>query len=84
VRAVLERRAKLQEIRHEERDEHLAMATLACPSCDAPVHPGPEPLGPADPLACPLCDRAGAVRDFLSLASPTRPARVEVRVVLRG
>ena len=33
------------------------------------------------PLGCPYCDHTAAVRDFLSLASPTRPARVAVRVV---
>jgi hypothetical protein len=40
-------------------------------------------VSPADAIACPVCDRAGAVRDFLSLAAPSRPARVEVRVVRR-
>ena len=59
----------------------LATGTLACPSCDAPVSPGETPLRPADPLACPYCLHAGAVRDFLSLGEPTRPARVSVRVV---
>lgn len=62
------------------RSTHLATGTLACPSCDAPVAPGPDPLAPADPLSCPVCLRAGAVRDFLSLAAPSRPARVDVRV----
>jgi hypothetical protein len=33
-------------------------------------------------LTCPYCGRHGTVRDFLSLAPPTRPARVQVRVVL--
>jgi hypothetical protein len=33
-----------------------------------------------DPIACGFCRHAGAVRDFLSLAEPTRPARVVVRV----
>jgi hypothetical protein len=63
---------------------HLAVGTLACPSCDAPVAPGEGPMSPADPLGCPYCGRDGAVRDFLSLTSPARPARVVVRVVLRG
>jgi hypothetical protein len=39
-------------------------------------------MSPADPLACPYCGRDGVVRDFLSLAAPSRPARVVVRVVL--
>ena len=41
------------------------------------------PVGPADPIGCPFCGTAGAVRDFLSLEDPSRPARVVVRVVLR-
>jgi hypothetical protein len=61
----------------------MATGTLACPGCDAPVAPGPVPMAPADPLFCPVCDHAGAVRDFLSLEPPTRPARVEVRLVRR-
>ena len=59
----------------------MAVGTLACPSCDAPVLPG-RPVGPADALTCPVCAHAGHVRDFLSLGEPTRPARVTVRVVL--
>jgi hypothetical protein len=58
----------------------LAGGTLACPRCDAPVALS-GPVAPADPLACPYCAHAGSVRDFLSLAEPSRPARVEVRVV---
>ena len=57
----------------------LASGTLACPECDAPVAPAGR-LSPADPLACPYCAHGGAVRDFLSLGSPARPARVVVRV----
>ena len=63
---------------------HLGVGTLACPSCDAPVAPADGPMSPADPLGCPYCGRDGAVRDFLSLTAPTRPARVVVRVVLRA
>ena len=58
----------------------LATGTLACPGCDAPVAPGPRALTLVEPLGCPFCGHAGAVRDFLSLAAPTRPARVEVRL----
>jgi hypothetical protein len=39
-------------------------------------------MSPADALACPFCAHGGAVRDFLSLSAPQRPARVEVRVLL--
>jgi hypothetical protein len=62
---------------------HMATGTLACPSCDAPVHPGPLPLSPSAALGCPFCSHAGVARDFLSLAPPSRPARVEVRVIRR-
>lgn len=67
------------ELRRSERTSVVAAGTLACPSCDAPVGLG-RPLAPAEPLRCPLCEHAGAVRDFLSLATPTRPARVRVVV----
>jgi hypothetical protein len=63
------------------RTGRLASGTLACPRCDAPVALGAGAAAPADPLGCPYCDHTAAVRDFLSLASPTRPARVAVRVV---
>jgi hypothetical protein len=62
----------------------LGTGTLACPHCDAPVAPAAGGMSPADPLACPFCRHGGAVRDFLSLAAPSRPARVAVRVVPRG
>ena len=78
------RRAAAQEERRVAPAGHLATGTLACPLCDAPVAPGPAPLAPADPLGCPFCRHTGAVRDFLSLAPPSRPARVAVRVALRA
>jgi hypothetical protein len=65
---------------HQAAVRHLASGTLACPACDAPVALGAERLGPAAPIACPFCRHGGPLRDFLSLAAPTRPARVEVRV----
>ena len=58
----------------------LATGTLACPACDAPVLPGPGAMSPADDIACGFCGEAGALRDFLSLAEPTRPTRVVVRI----
>jgi hypothetical protein len=74
--------------RHERRpvtrSTHLAVGTLACPRCDAPVLPQPGQLSPADPLGCGFCEHSGAVRDFLTLGPPTRPTRVEVRVVERA
>ncbi len=73
---------------HEERrvlqSELLATGTLACPRCDAPVALSSRVASPADPLGCPFCGHAGAIRDFLSLATPSRPARVHLRVVERG
>ena len=65
------------------RSGHLATGTLACPLCDAPVALATGFAGPADALGCPYCDHSGAVRDFLSLAAPSRPARVAVRVIRR-
>ena len=70
-----------EEIR-KSHSTRLAGGTLACPSCDAPVMPIGR-MTPADALACPYCSHAGAVRDFLSLGAPTRPARVEVHVRVR-
>lgn len=60
----------------------LGIGTLACPSCDAPVVPA-RALSPAESIACPYCARSGPVREFLSLAAPARPTRVEVRIVDR-
>lgn len=71
-----------QEERRVVRSTHLATGTLACPACDAPVAPD-RPLTPADRLVCPYCAHRGPVRDFLSLAAPSRPARVELHVVQR-
>jgi len=72
-----------EEIREAARSTIMATGTLACPSCDAPVSPV-GPMSPADALICPYCGRAGAVREFLSLEAPSRPARVRVRVVPRA
>jgi hypothetical protein len=76
--------AGIEEERKVTRSWRLASGTLACPRCDAPVFPAAGPLSPAEPLRCPFCEHRGAVRDFLSLEAPTRPARVEVRVVDRS
>jgi hypothetical protein len=72
----------VQEERRRARTTHLARGTLACPSCDAPVGPA-RPLSPAEDIACPFCSHSAPVRDFLSLATPTRPAHVDVRIVAR-
>lgn len=65
--------------RRTARTTRLATGTLACPGCDAPVALA-GPAAPSDLLACPYCDHAAALRDFLSLATPSRPARVAVWV----
>lgn len=60
---------------------YLTSGTLACPACDAPIGLPAGPVAPADAMGCGYCGHAGRVRDFLSLGQPTRPTRVEVRVV---
>lgn len=78
----IERLVDRHEERRDSRSQTMAEGTLACPDCDAPVAPVGT-MAPGDAMGCPLCSHTGAVRDFLSLAAPTRPARVDVRVVMR-
>jgi DNA-directed RNA polymerase subunit RPC12/RpoP len=66
------------------RADLLAVGTLACSRCDAPVALTAGPMSPAEPIACPFCAHRGRVRDFLTLGAPSRPARVEVRVTTAG
>jgi hypothetical protein len=77
-------RAGALEERRVARSGRLATGTLACPRCDVPVAVGVGPLSPADLLDCPFCRHTAPVREFLSLATPSRPARVEVRVIRRA
>jgi hypothetical protein len=84
AREPIGRLAETHESRRVARSRRLAIGTLACPACDAPVLPMPGAMSPSDPLGCGFCLRAGAVRDFLSLAAPTRPTRVELRVIRRA
>ena len=72
------------EDRRSARSGHLATGTLACPRCDAPVVPAAPRLSPASAIGCPYCHHAATVREFLSLAAPSRPARVDVFVVSRA
>ena len=75
--------AETHDYRRRVSTGRLGTGTLACPRCDAPVAlAGPAAVG--DALGCPYCHHTGDVRDFLSLAAPTRPARVAVRVVARS
>jgi hypothetical protein len=74
------RMAGTQEERRGRTSTRLGTGTLACPRCDAPVAIVGA-VSPAEALGCPFCGHTAAVRDFLSLEPPTRPMRVEVRVV---
>lgn len=76
----VERIAGRRERHTAETTWHMATGTLACPGCDAPVLPSPMGMSPRDAISCAFCQHAGALRDFLSLAEPTRPTRVRVRV----
>ena len=64
------------------RSSQLATGTLACPGCDVPLLPAAGGMSPGDALACGYCGHVARVRDCLSLAEPTRPTRVAVRVRL--
>jgi hypothetical protein len=72
--------------RHELRPARdtwqLATGTLACPDCDAPILPAAGGSSPGDRVSCGFCGHRGLVREFLSLAEPTRPTRVAVLVRL--
>jgi hypothetical protein len=70
--------------RRETRTARICDATLACARCDAPIAAGERGLSLSETLVCPFCDHRAPVRDFLSLAMPTRPARVVVRISLPG
>ncbi|MGI8713483.1 MAG: hypothetical protein ACR2NR_09925 [Solirubrobacteraceae bacterium] len=68
------------EQRRSIRSDRLCAGTLACSHCDAPVALGAGSHSLTDRLRCPFCGHRAPARDFLSLAIPTRPARVTVRV----
>lgn len=70
-----------EEVRRATQSRTLAVGSLACTRCDAPVALAGAVASPADPLSCPYCLHHARVRDFLSLAEPTRPARVVIRLV---
>ena len=69
-----------EEVRTTTRSRRVAAGSLACCRCDAPVALTAGPVAMTDALTCPFCAHSAPVRDFLSLADPTRPARVVVRV----
>jgi hypothetical protein len=68
------------EERRSTRSDRLCGGTLACDRCDAPIDPGDEPITLGQTLTCPFCHHPAPARDFLSLALPTRPAHVAVRL----
>jgi hypothetical protein len=72
--------AAQEELRPTTRSRRVAAGSLACRRCDAPVALAGGPVAVTDALCCPFCAHEAPVRDFLSLADPTRPARVVVRV----
>ena len=76
--------SELVQHRRATRTDRLADATIACARCDAPVAIGSEPITLADRLTCPFCGHGGPVRDFLSLARPTRATHVVLRVSFGG
>jgi hypothetical protein len=75
--------AAQEEKRKATRHGRVAMGTLACSRCDAPIALTAGPVTLTETLSCPFCAHQAPVRDFLSLRAPTRPTRVEVRVVTR-
>jgi hypothetical protein len=83
-----DRRVRAEQVEERKRRaQHegvVASGTIACPRCDAPVAVGPGELPLLHPLTCPFCGHHRAAREFLSLAVPTRPTRVEVRIRIRG
>jgi hypothetical protein len=72
-----------QRRRRAQHEGVVATGTIACARCDAPVAIGTGELSLSHALTCPFCGNHGAAREFLSLAVPTRPTRVEVRVRIR-
>jgi hypothetical protein len=79
----IEAQAAAHEYRHAARPWRLGPATLACPTCDAPVSLGGRSVRLTVALDCPFCRHRAPLRDFLSLAAPARPARVEIRMIPR-
>jgi hypothetical protein len=79
-------RAEQVEQRKRRADDNgvIATGTIACPHCDAPIAIGQREIALTDTLTCPFCEHHGVVRGFLSLAVPTRPTRVQVRLRIRG
>ena len=71
-----------EELRPSSRVGILDVGTLACSRCDAPIALGDRSVSPSEPLSCPYCLHTAAVREFLTLGAPTRPAHVRVTLAL--
>jgi hypothetical protein len=52
------------EIRPAERTAHLAVRSLACPSCGVPVTIE-GPVGFSEVIACAFCEEAAPTREYL-------------------
>ena len=72
-----------EEERRVARSRRMASGTLACAECDAPIALTGGASSPTDWVACPFCAHEAPLRDFLSLAAPTRPTHVDVYVYPR-
>ena len=77
----MERVGGLEERRGVGRTWTVATGTLACPNCDLPVASG-KGIALGAPLACPWCDHSGWAREFFTIATSPRPARVNVIATL--
>ena len=73
----------VEEDRRRVAGDTLGHGTLACPGCDAPLAlAGPSSAAAA--TECPFCGHRATLGSFVSLAAPTRPTRVIVRVSTRA
>jgi hypothetical protein len=68
-----------EQLRPSSRVGVLDVGTLACARCDAPIALE-RAVAPSELLSCPYCLHTGAVREFLTLGAPSRPAHVRVTI----
>ena len=52
------------EIRPSERTAHLAVRSLACPSCGVPVAID-TPIGLSEVIACAFCEESAPTREYV-------------------
>jgi hypothetical protein len=60
----LQAKGALVEIRQAHRVAHLAMRSLACPSCGVPVAIG-SPVGWEEVITCAFCEETAPTREFV-------------------